>query len=60
MDHGRHIHLRQDEYFKVEQGTLGIIPDGVEHVLTDDDPFKDVDHIVDVNFLRNAVGYVAD
>ncbi|KAL8942499.1 MAG: hypothetical protein Q9216_001643 [Gyalolechia sp. 2 TL-2023] len=85
-----HIHLRQDEYFKVEQGTLGIITDGVEQVLTNDDavlfipagtrhrfwshrtasenlvfsawadPCKDVDHIIDVNFLRNAVGYLAD
>ncbi|MCJ1327608.1 hypothetical protein MMC10_004279 [Thelotrema lepadinum] len=32
-----HIHLLQDEYFKVEQGTLGVIKDGVEYVLTKDD-----------------------
>lgn len=24
------------------------------------DPCKDVDHILDINFLRNIVGYVAD
>ena len=31
-----HIHLQQDEYFKVEQGLLGLIKDGVEYTLTKD------------------------
>lgn len=69
---------------------MGIVTDGVEHVLTKDDeilfipagtrhrfwchgsasenlvfaawadPCKDRDHILDVNFLRNIVGYLAD
>lgn len=32
-----HIHLLQDETFKVEQGVLGVIKDGVEYTLTKDD-----------------------
>ncbi|GJC93315.1 putative ankyrin repeat domain-containing protein 29 protein [Colletotrichum tabaci] len=32
-----HIHLLQDEYFKVEQGVLGAITDGKEHAITKDD-----------------------
>ncbi|ORY71070.1 uncharacterized protein BCR38DRAFT_415851 [Pseudomassariella vexata] len=85
-----HLHLLQDEYFQVEQGVLGVILDGKEHVITKDDgilcvgigsrhrfwshqsakeslvfrawadPCKDIDHILDVNFLRNIAGYLAD
>lgn len=33
----RHIHRRQDEYFKVEQGVLGVVTNGVEHAVTKDD-----------------------
>ena len=33
----RHIHLAQDEYFKVEQGVLGAVKDGVEYAITKDD-----------------------
>ncbi|USP79029.1 hypothetical protein yc1106_06303 [Curvularia clavata] len=32
-----HIHRLQDEYFKVEQGVLGVMKNGVEHTLTKDD-----------------------
>ncbi|KAF1919307.1 hypothetical protein BDU57DRAFT_512329 [Ampelomyces quisqualis] len=32
-----HIHLQQDEFFKVEQGVLGAIKDGVEYTITKDD-----------------------
>ncbi|KAI0174359.1 hypothetical protein BJ166DRAFT_511959 [Pestalotiopsis sp. NC0098] len=32
-----HIHLAQDEYFKVESGMLAASLDGVEHVVTKDD-----------------------
>lgn len=32
-----HIHRRQDEYFKVEQGVLGVVTNGVEHAVTKDD-----------------------
>ncbi|RYP12908.1 hypothetical protein DL765_007124 [Monosporascus sp. GIB2] len=85
-----HIHLQQDEYFKVEQGVLGAVKDGVEYAITKNDgilfipagtrhrfwshksateslvfsawadPCKDRDHILDLNFLRNIVGYLAD
>ncbi|KAI1497645.1 hypothetical protein F5X99DRAFT_358248 [Biscogniauxia marginata] len=85
-----HIHLQQDEYFKVEQGVLGAVKDGVEYAITKNDgiffipagtrhrfwchksateslvfsawadPCKDRDHILDLNLLRNLVGYLAD
>jgi mannose-6-phosphate isomerase-like protein (cupin superfamily) len=32
-----HYHRKQDEYFKVEQGVLGVIVDGQEMALTEDD-----------------------
>ncbi|KAF1922274.1 uncharacterized protein M421DRAFT_413326 [Didymella exigua CBS 183.55] len=32
-----HIHLQQDEFFKVEQGVLGAVKDGVEYAVTKDD-----------------------
>ncbi|GFF22559.1 hypothetical protein IFM61606_08541 [Aspergillus udagawae] len=32
-----HIHRLQDEYFKVEQGVLGIVKNGVEYTVTKDD-----------------------
>ncbi|CAN8106531.1 unnamed protein product [Discula destructiva] len=32
-----HIHFQQDEYFKIEQGVLGVMKDGVEYALTKDD-----------------------
>ncbi|KAI1430765.1 hypothetical protein GGR50DRAFT_698692 [Xylaria sp. CBS 124048] len=32
-----HIHLIQDEFFKIEQGVLGVITDGTERALTKDD-----------------------
>ena len=35
--HGRHIHRLQDEYFKVEQGVLGVVKNGVEYTVTKDD-----------------------
>ncbi|RYC64332.1 hypothetical protein CHU98_g1866 [Xylaria longipes] len=35
--YGRHIHLLQDEYFKVERGILAASLDGMEHRLTKDD-----------------------
>ncbi|KAK6221164.1 hypothetical protein QIS74_04893 [Colletotrichum tabaci] len=85
-----HIHRLQDEYFKVEQGVLGVVKNGVEYAVTKDDgdfyipagtrhrfwahksgtenlvftvwldPCKDVDFLLDVNFLRNLSGYVDD
>nr|A0A1J0HSL4.1 RecName: Full=Oxidoreductase iacF; AltName: Full=Iso-A82775C biosynthesis cluster protein F [Pestalotiopsis fici W106-1]APC57598.1 putative cupin [Pestalotiopsis fici] len=85
-----HLHLQQDEYFKVEQGVLGAVKDGVEVAITKNDPVlhiprgtrhrfwphpsstedlvftawadpcKDHDHILDLNFLRNLAGYLAD
>ncbi|KAK7738602.1 hypothetical protein SLS62_011371 [Diatrype stigma] len=85
-----HLHFRQDEHFKVEQGILAAEVDGKQYALTKDDgvltiragsrhrfwsptssteslvfhgwadPCKDVDHILDINFLRNIVSYVAD
>lgn len=33
----RHFHLKQDEYFKVEQGVLAVIVDGKEMTLTKED-----------------------
>ncbi|KAG4217914.1 hypothetical protein PC116_g33606 [Phytophthora cactorum] len=32
-----HIHLRQTEYFQVQQGTLAVIKNGKEHIITKDD-----------------------
>ncbi|KAK8044421.1 hypothetical protein PG993_004445 [Apiospora rasikravindrae] len=85
-----HLHWKQDEFFRVEQGILAAIVDGKERHLTKDDgtlmipagsrhrfwshpsateslvfyawpdPCKDVNNILDVNFLRNAVGYLSD
>ncbi|KAL6857685.1 hypothetical protein ACO1O0_005127 [Amphichorda felina] len=85
-----HIHRLQNEFFKVEQGTLGLVKDGVEYTITKDDgvahipagtrhrfwahksgtedlvfavwldPCTEVDHILDVNFLRHLSGYVED
>ncbi|KAL4875386.1 hypothetical protein BJY04DRAFT_224053 [Aspergillus karnatakaensis] len=85
-----HIHRLQNEYFKVEQGTLGVVKNGVEYAVSKDDgvfhipagtrhrfwshksgtetlvfnvwldPCTEVDHILDVNFLRNLSGYVDD
>ncbi|KAH7323180.1 hypothetical protein B0I35DRAFT_194131 [Stachybotrys elegans] len=85
-----HIHLKQDEYFEVEQGILAAEIDGKEHKLTKGDgplviyrnsrhrfwshpssteslifrgradPCKDEDNILDLNFLRNLTGYIAD
>ncbi|KAI3327607.1 hypothetical protein HD806DRAFT_483354 [Xylariaceae sp. AK1471] len=84
-----HIHLKQDEFFKVEQGILAVSLDGVKHILTKDDgvlrinsktrhrfwsdqsateslvfrgwtdPY-DEDYILDISFLRNLQGYLAD
>ncbi|EGY14670.1 uncharacterized protein VDAG_05834 [Verticillium dahliae VdLs.17] len=34
---GRHIHRLQDEHFKVEQGVLGAVKNGVEYAVTKDD-----------------------
>lgn len=34
---GRHIHCLQDEFFKVEQGVLGVVKNGVEYAITKDD-----------------------
>lgn len=34
---GRHIHRLQDEFFKVEQGVLGVVKNGVEYAITKDD-----------------------
>lgn len=33
----RHIHLRQEETFDVEQGVLGVEKNGVEFAITKDD-----------------------
>ena len=35
--YGSHVHLLQDEYFKVEQGVLGVVKNGVEYAVTRDD-----------------------
>ncbi|KAH4116037.1 hypothetical protein HBH64_047200 [Parastagonospora nodorum] len=32
-----HLHLTQDEFFKIEQGVLGAVKDGVEYAVTKDD-----------------------
>ncbi|KAI0879964.1 uncharacterized protein GGS22DRAFT_176317 [Annulohypoxylon maeteangense] len=37
-----HIHLRQTEYFEVEQGTLGVVRNGKEVLLTKDDGVLDI------------------
>lgn len=33
----RHLHLQQDEFFKVEQGVLGAVKDGAEYAVTKND-----------------------
>lgn len=33
----RHIHRKQNEFFRVEQGVLGAVKDGVEQVVTKED-----------------------
>ncbi|KAI0125621.1 hypothetical protein BJ170DRAFT_684881 [Xylariales sp. AK1849] len=49
-----HIHLRQTEYFKVEKGVLGVVKNGQEYVLTQDDAPVSVDPGVRHRFWAHA------